>query len=179
MNALRVVNTVWQGKMGFPLELEIIMIILRNHLMVNSISLQNASTIKQLKIELKPGGTVLFFKSGSFRIMGSMDDFSAHDCMYTLLNELCIEIPEINVQTMTAVSSNRLNVNLDRLSKHLNKRIYEPELFPAIQITQYKPIHVNIFSTGCVVILGLKNIEGGIQILDKLTPHILHSQYAD
>ena len=47
--------------------------------------------------------------------------------------------------------------NLYKLAK-VTKCWFEPELFPALRLTKYDPVCVNVFSTGKIVILGLKNL---------------------
>ena len=37
--------------------------------------------------------------------------------------------------------------------------MFEPELFPALRYNKYNPLCVNIFSSGKIVILGLKNLN--------------------
>ena len=111
--------------------------------------------------------------------MGNLDDMTAHIIMVTLLNEFCIDIPEINLQTITAVCRNPFKISLSELYDTIpsDKRHYEPELFPAMQITKFTPVHVNIFTSGCVVILGLKTLESGKLILNELMPYILSAIY--
>lgn len=36
---------------------------------------------------------------------------------------------------------------------------YEPELFPALRMTEFNPMCVNVFSSGKIVIMGLKTIS--------------------
>ena len=37
--------------------------------------------------------------------------------------------------------------------------VYEPELLPALRLREYKPISVNIFNTGKVIVCGLRDPE--------------------
>jgi TATA-box binding protein (TBP) (component of TFIID and TFIIIB) len=180
MNPVKVVNTVWAGRTGFPMDLDVMRIMLNKHELVRRIDVQRATTIKQLKLSLHGGGVVLFFKSGAFRIMGDLDDINANFTLCRLLNEFCYRIPDIHLQTMTAVSSNSLNINLNKLSEKIpsHKRIYETELFPALQITLFAPIHVNVFSSGSVVLLGVKDLTVAQAIVDHLKEDILKSVYS-
>jgi TATA-box binding protein (TBP) (component of TFIID and TFIIIB) len=182
MNPLEIVNTVWAGKTGFPIELCWLQEILRTHPLISKIHFQNYSCIKQLKVMLHAKATILFFKSGSFRIMGKIDDLDAHSILHTLLSEFCIHVPNIVLQTMTVLSKNNFSINLSKLyeSFQCNKHvIYEPEIFSAVQLKQYNPIHVNIFISGCVLILGVKDLCFANKILDEITPCILNSQYGN
>ena len=180
MNPVKTVNTVWAGRTGFLLDLPLLKFILSSHKLVDSIEMQCATTIKQLKLNIKGGGVVLLFKSGAFRIMGNLDDMTANMILCELLNEFCWQIPEIHLQTITLVSHNDININLNKLSNLIHpshKRVYEPELFHALQIFLFSPIHVNIFSSGSIVLLGVKDIDKAQCIVDQLTPHIIESIY--
>ena len=73
-------------------------------------------------------------------------------------NELQYDIQNIRMQSMTVVINLGLGINLYKLSK-LIKCWFEPELFPALRINKYDPICVNVFASGKIVILGLKNIN--------------------
>ena len=39
------------------------------------------------------------------------------------------------------------------------KCCYEPELFPALRVTKYDPLCVNVFPSGKIVILGIKTMN--------------------
>src|SRR6202020_520953 len=96
MNPIKVVNNVWAGRTGFPLDLNTLQYILLTNKLVSSVEMQCDTTIKQLKVKIKGGGVVLFFKSGAFRIMGNLDDMYANMVLCELLNEFCYTIPNIH-----------------------------------------------------------------------------------
>ena len=51
-------------------------------------------------------------------------------------------------------------VNLYKVAKVLKRlAMFEPEIFPALRYLKYNPLCVNIFSSGKVVILGVKQIK--------------------
>ena len=37
--------------------------------------------------------------------------------------------------------------------------VYEPELFPALRIREYNPASVNVFTTGKVIVCGLRDAD--------------------
>lgn len=94
--------------------------------------------------------TIVIFKSGNCRIMGCKEPID--------INELQYDIKDIQLQSLTIVMNLGIIINLYKLSKMI-KCWYEPELFPALRITMYDPLCVNVFSTGKIVILGLKNLN--------------------
>lgn len=45
---------------------------------------------------------------------------------------------------------------------------YEIELFPAVLINEWEPAHVALFHNGYVVVTGIKSVQGGHLVLQKL-----------
>ena len=105
-------------------------------------------------------GTLLVFKSGKIRYMGrGIPPFG-------------IEI--VRVMSMTAKSCLNQKLNLYLVSrKYSSISIYEPEIFPALRFTNFNPICVNLFASGKVMMLGLKTINEGEEILNTLKTWIL------
>lgn len=93
--------------------------------------------------------TIIFFKSGNCRIMGCKKPIEMKHLQYDIKN--------IQLQSLTIVVNLNQSVNLYTLAR-ITKCMYEPELFPALRLTKYNPICVNVFASGKVVILGLKNL---------------------
>lgn len=93
--------------------------------------------------------TIIIFKSGSCRIMGCKKPIEMDSLQYDIKN--------IRLQSLSIVVNLGTVINLYKLSR-ITKCWFEPELFPALRLTKYDPICVNVFSTGKVVILGLKNL---------------------
>jgi len=77
------------------------------------------------------------------------------------------DIPEIYSQSYTSSAKLGYSVNLFKLAK-CDKTFYEPELFAAVRMTKYNPVSVNVFSTGSVVVCGLKEPEDAYIILSEL-----------
>ena len=94
--------------------------------------------------------TIIFFRSGNCRIMGCRKPLENNELQYNIQN--------IRMQSMTVVINLGQMINLYKLSK-LTRCWFEPELFPALRLNKYDPICVNVFASGKVVILGLKNLN--------------------
>jgi TATA-box binding protein (TBP) (component of TFIID and TFIIIB) len=114
-------------------------------------------------------GTVIFFKSGKFRVMGCIDDVEATLLAYKYINEIDDnDFPEVIAQTYTSRLHVGFNVILANLSKHTSQVLYEPELFPAARMCKYKPLSVNVFYSGAIVICGLREPHDIYTILDDI-----------
>src|SRR5437773_908717 len=108
-----------------------------------------------------PKGTVIFFQSGKFRVMGCIDELEATFLAYKytkFIND--DEFPPITLQSYTATCHLGFKVLLKNMAAaSSNTFLYEPELFPALRIRDFNPASVNVFTTGKVIICGLRNAE--------------------
>lgn len=93
---------------------------------------------------------LLVFPSGKCRLMG----------LRKPPTNLPFEILNLSIQSITVVYDIGQDINLLTLASQLPKGqcMYEPELFPALRMTKYKPICVNVFSSGKIIIMGLKEL---------------------
>ena len=106
--------------------------------------------------------TLLVFKSGKCRIMGSktvdIGNMNLPNCS------------NIRLQSITVTF--KLGHTLNLIGMHdanLSTTRYETELFPALHLRTYYPIHVNIFSSGKVVLTGV-TLEHVIEdIVDEIS----------
>ena len=103
--------------------------------------------------------------------MGRGDDLDAHFNIFSVTSLHHHNYPDIVLQTLTAAYGYQHPVNLDKLSQVVQCH-YNPECFPAVQIKQFKPIHVNVFASGKVTITGLKDIERAREIEDLLDRYV-------
>src|SRR5271156_4204195 len=147
------------------------------------IDLQNAhSLLTNSKLHTKPTqllvkseqGAVLIFRTGSIRIMGCNDELDAMFLAYTYLltlDETC-DLPPIYTQSMTVkVAFNNVTIiNLTKFARECTSLAlqYEPELFPAVLLKKYKPISVNVFSTGKIMICGVRDIQQVHDIIHEI-----------
>ena len=114
-------------------------------------------------------GTVLFFASGKIRVMGCIDELEATFLVYTYTTLISnSEFPPISLQSYTSNSHLGFRVSLYKIAAAVEGAVYEPELFPALRIREYNPVSVNVFTTGKVIVCGLRNAEQMCDILSKL-----------
>jgi TATA-box binding protein (TBP) (component of TFIID and TFIIIB) len=140
-----VVNVNYRGKLKNPIDLK-------------KINVPNSKyyTLPHQLVIKDEKGTLIFFSSGKFRIMGCIDELEATFLAYKYIEKISSDdYPEISVQSHTSVAKLGRRVDLIKLSNH-KSNIYNPELFAAVRVTKYDPISVNVFSTGSVVVCGLK-----------------------
>ena len=98
-----------------------------------------------------------------------MGDAEELDLQCNIYSITCLfeSFPPVTIQTMTATFQFPTPINLHKLTDCCNS-LYNPELFPAVLIQTYKPISVNVFSSGKVTICGLKDIDVGTKIEEDL-----------
>ena len=169
---LQIVNSVWRGKMNRPINLYIFESLIKNLTNITKTSYRKEQP-EQLVIKFDDGSTMLIFKSGKFRIMGGkIDELTAHCNVISITSKHHHNFPEIILQTMTIVYAYPHRINLPILSQMI-KCHFNTECFPAVQIIEFKPIHVNVFATGKVIMCGIKNIDDAINIKNKIDLLIL------
>jgi TATA-box binding protein (TBP) (component of TFIID and TFIIIB) len=111
--------------------------------------------------------TIILFKSGKVRIMGR----------YNGAEELpiAIETPP-TLMSHSAVHSFGFSIHLFTLANYCYDNVvsfvYEPEIFPALRMSEFDPTCVNVFASGKVMLLGLKCLRRGQGIVKKLTNHL-------
>ena len=115
-------------------------------------------------------GTIIFFNSGKFRVMGCLDPLDAAflALKYTLqIDE--DDLPELKTQSYTSRFNLGYQINLQKLSAALKDDIlYEPELFCALRMCKYRPLSVNVFSSGSIVVCRLKEPEDMYPIISEI-----------
>mgnify|MGYP003406514703 FL=1 len=103
-------------------------------------------------VDKKGKYTIIIFRSGKCRIMGCKKPLKKKYLQYP--------INDIVLQSSTLTVDLGEKVNLYKVAKVLNRlAMFEPEIFPALRYLKYNPLCVNIFSSGKVVILGVKQIK--------------------
>ena len=110
--------------------------------------------------------TLIFFRNGKCRIMGCKKPIDTKLIKYKIKN-IQIQSVTVTIDLGTTVNLYQLsgkkllylnfyNITLEKLRMN---SLHEPELFPALRYTKYNPLCVNVFSSGKVVILGLKSLN--------------------
>jgi TATA-box binding protein (TBP) (component of TFIID and TFIIIB) len=103
--------------------------------------------------------------------MGCVDELDATflALKYTLQidNE---HTPQIQSQSYTSRVKLGYQVNLNKLVEQQQQQqiLYEPELFCAVRMMKYKPLSVNVFSTGAIVVCGLREPEDIYDIVSDI-----------
>jgi len=123
--------------------------------------------------------TILLFRYGQFRIMGHVN-FNVVKFLTNILQPIykCIQIPISYVSETVVFQLDKclIPVNLYHMNfafKNDYNIQFEPELFPALTIHYWKPIHVNLFSSGKVIVLGKDAMTKCTEIYEWLFLNLL------
>jgi len=97
---------------------------------------------------------LIIFPSGKCRIMGVKTPLTDEQ-----IKNLPFEVKFCKIQSISLCFDLECRVNLLNLSHKLPRKsyMYEPELFPAMRLLNFNPLCVNLFSSGKLVILGVKS----------------------
>jgi TATA-box binding protein (TBP) (component of TFIID and TFIIIB) len=119
---------------------------------------------KQLVIKCDNGEKLLVFTSGKCRLMGCKSPVHS-------VSHYPIPIVLTNIVSATAVMNMEKSIDIRRMANDLGNSqcSYEPELFPALRLRKFNPLCVNVFASGKIVILGLKELK-----INKLCSSIRH-----
>jgi TATA-box binding protein (TBP) (component of TFIID and TFIIIB) len=123
-------------------------------------------------------GTVLFFPSGKFRVMGCIDELDATFLVYkytTLIHDA--EFPPLTLQSYTMKLHLGFRVALGKMAAALEGVVYEPELFPSLRLREYNPASISVFTTGKIMVCGLRDANDIYDILNKLKVQCKPFQY--
>ena len=114
-----------------------------------------------------PKCTLVIFRNGKFRLMGCKtdDDIEAVGIAYKYFGH----VPELILQSMTIKSQFHSRINLHKLSERIESQL-ELELFPALTITKYKPVKINVFACGTLIMCGIRDFQFSNLILQELFP---------
>ena len=96
--------------------------------------------------------------------MGCIDELEASFLAFAYVDKLGTSFPSITLQSYTLRAQLGFRVNLEKMAE-IVPCVYEPELFPALRLREYKPMSVNIFTTGKVTVCGLRDPEEMYMIL--------------
>ena len=101
--------------------------------------------------------TLLVFKSGKCRLMGCKNHISSR-----IINVDDLNITILRLQSATASFNVGFRLNLSKLGDFCHDNsisfLFEPELFPALRVSTFNPICINVFASGKCTILGLKHL---------------------
>src|SRR5277367_4595289 len=87
-------------------------------------------------------GTVIFFSSGKFRVMGCINAIDALFLAFKYTDLIDTnDIPELYSQSYTSVVKLGYEINLDKLAE-CSQTLYIPQLFAAVCVTKNNPVSV-------------------------------------
>lgn len=92
--------------------------------------------------------------------------------IHSIIQPLC----KVSETVVFQLDSLHLPINLYKFSheyKKDNRILFEPELFPSLSLHYWKPLHVNVFSTGKVIILGFNASHFVSTIRDWINIHLI------
>lgn len=154
-----------------------------HYLLLHSFKISSKLCTKPAQLVIKDEkGTLLFFSNGKLRIMGCIDELEATFLAYkyTMMIDDDYNFQPVYSQSMTVkvvMQNNNNKINLqtfvDVCSSSLIPFQYETELFPAVLIRKYKPISVNVFSSGKIIMCGVRDIQQVHDIIHDLQPYLL------
>ena len=131
---------------------------------------------------------LVVFRNGKCRLMGcriSSSSSSRSTQIARIRIKGCsapVKIQLLNVISATATFTlNGGAVMLKQLGDYCYakkiKFVYEPELFPALRLSSYNPLCVNVFSSGRCVILGIRSLDAVTDIISSVSRFINSSRY--
>ena len=127
-----------------------------NHVEQYCIKVDNAPHI--MIYRCKTGAKLLIFKSKKIRLMGHVGS----------LPKFPFQVVLDRAMSMTAVVNLHKQINLYRFhAQNLTECFFEPEIFPAVRI-KHERICINLFSTGKMVLLGIRSIDEANDIVSKV-----------
>ena len=170
----QIINVNFAGQMRQHLDLPTVQSIIKE-----SSRLINHPAQLVIKKTKNDDGCVIFFKSGKFRVMGLQTDckLTAFSLAYKYTSQINVDdIPTIRLQSMCVKTKFDHHINLERLYTVYceqfsdNAATLELELFPALCIRRWKPISINIFASGAIVMFGIKDLSICTVIIEELYP---------
>ena len=122
--------------------------------------------------------TLILFASGKARYMGKHDAAFQH-----LLQLESVLIPSSRMGPLRE-STRTVRLQLDlprnyvplRISEIPKGCVWEPELFPAIQFTQWRPLCINLFHSGVAMVLGHSTDSQLTEIRNVLTDFVYRNR---
>ena len=101
--------------------------------------------------------TVVMFKCGKCRLMGCKSPIQVR-----VVNDGPVKISITRIQSVSVTFDVGSRLSLSKLGNFCHQEsiqyMFEPELFPALRLSQFDPMCVNIFASGKCVIFGLKHL---------------------
>ena len=162
----RVINAMRDMALGEELDLEL----LHQHL---TGSKYHRGRPQMLVVTMKNGRNLQLFRSGKIQILGNVSHLDAHSMCYEILQKIKTFYPNLNLRPLilrNLVVSVQLNnlIALHKIRSSSHDLFYESELFPAVLIRKWYPIHISLFHNGNCILTGLTDIEQVSPIVEDL-----------
>ena len=124
----------------------------------------------QHRIKTFDGSCMLVFPSGKFRLMGVKKPLTPRQFVRLPLLPKSVEL-----QSATIVENLGQSISLITLTNRLTSKrcSFEPELFPAARLLQFNPLCVNVFATGTIVLMGVKDLKTVNKLISNVRTVIL------
>src|SRR5271163_4473322 len=152
---MEIVNYVHKGNLKEKLDLGTLKNLIQHPKLI--IIRHQTKQPEQFLLKFKNFNTLIFFKSGAFRLMGRCDELESYFLVYQIIEQFSDKIPDIILQTMTATYNYHRKIHLCALAEEEHMQ-YTAEFFPAVQIRHRFPTtHINIFSSGKITVTGVKD----------------------
>ena len=178
MEPVQVVNCMREFRLGLPLDLEAV------HMLLPHSKLYRGRP-QMLVVKMSCGRNLQIFAKGCVQIMGNVSHSRALSMRYEIVSHLQTLYPHLQMTPLilkNLVVSVRLrkSIPLHRLKQSSSALCYEPEIFPAILMRRYHPIHIAVFHTGRCIITGLRSVAQGHMIVNELNDILMkHNMLSD
>ena len=165
------VDTVRELRLDVRLDLE------RLHRHLSLPSKLHRGRPQMLVITMACGRNLQVFPSGVVQVMGNLSHSEALSMTYELLHHLQPLHPQLRMKPLilrNMVVSAQLTstIPLHRIKTSSTDMTFEAELFPAVLIRHFHPVHVAVFHTGRCILTGLKSVEQAQQIVHELIVYL-------
>ena len=101
--------------------------------------------------------TLVVFKCGKCRLMGCKRPMTSK-----IVDDGPVKVEIVRIQSVSVTFDVGASLALCRLGNFCHRQslqyLYEPELFPALRLSCFDPLCVNVFASGKCVIFGLKHL---------------------
>ena len=123
---------------------------------------------RMLTCRIEPGITLQVFPRGSVQLLGG-NVLNNHmriyrDVLLPLFNGH-LTLPIIETMTVVCYSGRSFNFSSIMTNAHV---MYEVELFPALQVSLWKPVHMTVFHNGKIILTGIKDLRQVQKMCDLL-----------
>ena len=133
---------------------------------------------KQIVIKLSTF-SILIFTTGQCRVMGRVSLTQAQTAisdLHLIYHSVVEPVVQVSQTVVFQLDSMHLPINLYKFAHEYSNDSniqFEPELFPSLSLHYWKPLHINVFSTGKVTVLGFNASASINTIREWLDLHLL------